>query len=540
MSGNLNTNFTADETSLVKAQAKLIKQQEEMIEKYKKLGAEAKKGGKDAERATADAAKELDRFAKATTQINRTPLEKYADEMKKLDAALKAGKIDQETFNRAVAKTKTEFQQAGHAGEKSFGSTAIASLAQYAIGMASITTVTRLFANAMAYAKEKTDTAMQSVEGLIASRSQLQQVSEGKGGADVQRMNEQANQLAELGISREAAQSVIFSARSEQFVGHEEQVARLIAANEFKAESVRTMAGQIPQVFDKSITSMQGIAGGALGAKVSRLNVEEYAALLPKAAQAGTIAGGTPAETFALAAVTSMRGERAMEYAATMAGQLVYGEKGKQFKGLGVIGQVEKLQGMPEAQRRELLGTGKESNLIYEWVSRDMARLKEVRALEQKAMDDSESFVAGVEAKAFDPTTQQGRLMIGRRESIVETNKLQVQREAQLATGGYERQAAKTRGIALNERRGVEPITEYVSAKGMEYAAGVEGMPAGAVPWGGTAALAISISPAFAALDAVAKMLFGASEKLDDSAENLSRATGDTGRQRAAAAVQPE
>ena len=136
--GNVNIGFSADETNLVKAQAKLIKQQEEMIQKYKKMGDEAKKANKDAEKHTAAAAKELERFAATTKLINRTPLEKYADEMRRLNQALKAGKIDQETFNRAAASAKTAFQQAGEAGKKAFGPPALSNLMAYVTGLVSV------------------------------------------------------------------------------------------------------------------------------------------------------------------------------------------------------------------------------------------------------------------------------------------------------------------------------------------------------------------------------------------------------------------
>lgn len=132
MSGNLDIKWTSDETEVTKAQDKLIKQLQETVEKYKKMAAEAKTSGKEMTRSANAAARELDRFAKATKDINRTPLEKYADTMRQLDQALKAGKIDQETFNRAVAKAKTEFQQAGDAGKRAFGPGAAGGLTSYA------------------------------------------------------------------------------------------------------------------------------------------------------------------------------------------------------------------------------------------------------------------------------------------------------------------------------------------------------------------------------------------------------------------------
>ena len=125
MSGSTDIKFTSDEADLVKGQDKLIKKQNELIDSLRKTGRQGR-----------DAAKDLDRFARVTKDINRTPLERYADEMRKLDRALKAGKIDQETFNRAVEKAQSAYRQAGAASKQAgdqhreaFGASAITRMA---------------------------------------------------------------------------------------------------------------------------------------------------------------------------------------------------------------------------------------------------------------------------------------------------------------------------------------------------------------------------------------------------------------------------
>ena len=93
--GKADISFTSDETDLVKGQAKVIRQQDEMIQGYKKMLREAKKAAKDG-------GTELERFARKTNQINKAPAQRYREEMEKLNRALKAGLINQETYNRAV------------------------------------------------------------------------------------------------------------------------------------------------------------------------------------------------------------------------------------------------------------------------------------------------------------------------------------------------------------------------------------------------------------------------------------------------------
>lgn len=548
--GNVNIGFTSDATQVIKDQARVIKQQADLIDGYKKLAKEAKKGGDDAAKAAAAAAKELDRFAKTTKDINRTPLERYADEMRKLDQALKAGKIDQETFNRAVAKAKTEFEQAGRAGNTAFGPSATTSIRNYALGFGSLTAAVGVFRSVMEMSRAETDQAIQSVERLIETRGQLQQVAEGPGGADTQAMNDFADKLAMRGIPRAEAQSLIFSARSEGFTGQEDLIARLIAANQFKAADIRTLAGQVPTIFGGQVTPMQGIVGGAYGAKVSRLNMAEYAAMLPKGAQAGTILGGTPAESMALTAVLAGRSERSMEYAATLAGQVAYGKSGKEFQGLGVVGAVEKLSQMPEAQRREILGTGKEANLIYEWTLHDMPRIKEVRAKAQAAMDNASSYVADVESMVFDPTTTQGRLMRGRRADIQSGVQFEIGQEQRLAAGGYERRAATKRMQENLAGRGVNAFSRWSASKWMEQAESMQATPeivtlAGRIGGGdfnilrGPSALieaAKDLKDAAISLVRSSDRQGEAATELRDAAESQ----GNANRQRASVAAQPE
>lgn len=153
--GNLNIQFFANATSLLQAMDKAIRKQQEQTDAIEKTAKASKKGMTDAEKATAAAAKEMDRFAKATKDVNRTPLERYADEMLKLNRALKAGKIDQETFNRAVEKSKQSFQQAGHAGNQAFGAGAMANLASYATQMAGVAAAVELVRKALVAKREE-------------------------------------------------------------------------------------------------------------------------------------------------------------------------------------------------------------------------------------------------------------------------------------------------------------------------------------------------------------------------------------------------
>jgi hypothetical protein len=153
--GNANINFFANVTSLLAAMDKSIRKNQEQTDSLTKMAKASKKGMSDTEKATAAAAREMDRFAKHTKEVNRTPLEKYADEMLKLNRALKAGKIDQEDFRRASVKAKGEFLGVADAGNKAFGAASLSSLAQYASGVFSIGAAAGVVTNAFREAYEQ-------------------------------------------------------------------------------------------------------------------------------------------------------------------------------------------------------------------------------------------------------------------------------------------------------------------------------------------------------------------------------------------------
>lgn len=182
--GTLDMKFYGDAAHIIKEQAKLIKQQNESLEAYKKMGAESKKAGKESEKAAKDAEKaqavanrELEKFAKATKDINRTPLEKYADQMLRLNQALKAGRIDQETFNRAASGAKKEFDAAGKSANVTFGSAMVAKVGTLGTAITALAPAVDIFKNAMTEAFKEADEAANRLRGDAPGLSELSQLA---------------------------------------------------------------------------------------------------------------------------------------------------------------------------------------------------------------------------------------------------------------------------------------------------------------------------------------------------------------------------
>lgn len=188
--GSSNINFFANVTSLLQSMDKAIRKNQEQTDSLEKMAKTSKKGMSDAEKATAAAAREMDRFAKATKDINRTPLERYADQMLRLNQALKAGKIDQETFNRAVAKSKQEFQQAGSEGKQAFGGNALSNLATFATRLGGIATAVMAVKGAFSEARAEAEALGQMQSEQAPTLGMLAQVADTP--EDLKRLQDEA------------------------------------------------------------------------------------------------------------------------------------------------------------------------------------------------------------------------------------------------------------------------------------------------------------------------------------------------------------
>lgn len=449
--------------------------------------------------------------------------QKIIDQSKKLDDSTRRIKQTSQDTNRQM--------------EQTFGQQAVSRLGAYVAGFATVNTAVRMFGSAMAAAKAETDMAIASVDALVESRRRLLQVSEGTSGANNQAMNTFADQLSMIGITRKAARDIVFSAKSEGYRGGEAQISRMAAANFLTPESAARAAGQVRGIYDKQITPMQAITGVHEAAFQSRLDIEQYLASFPKLASGGQIAGSTPEETMAIAGYVATKNERAAEYVATMAGQLAIQ---KDFKGLGIMGMTSKLEGMPEANRQKVLGTGKETNQAYMWLSQGKDIIAERTKDIASAMEDSERFVEVVESRALDPNTPEGRLNRARMERVIAGNELEIRREQGLAEGGMAREVAQARRQAANLDQG--PISRWMATKEMEYAAQLKLPPAAVSAIGGAAQFSgVGMAETVVQdLASAAAALFGAARTQQDAATALQDSASNVQRQRAAAAVQPE
>lgn len=108
-----------------------------------------------ASRAAGDAMKKLAQEGKAVFEATRTPAEKYAMEVERLNMLLQKGAIDQDTYNRAVVQAQDAFQKAEAQGNQ---------LA---------TTLASGLANVFSSVVDGSKTAVQAVGDLLKSLGQM-------------------------------------------------------------------------------------------------------------------------------------------------------------------------------------------------------------------------------------------------------------------------------------------------------------------------------------------------------------------------------
>lgn len=550
--GNLNIQFFANATSLLQAMDKAIRKQQEQLDGIEKTTKASKKGMSETEKATAAAAREMDRFAKHTKDVNRTPLEKYADEMLRLNRALKAGKIDQETFNRAVDKAKLSMQQAGHASSEAFGTSAASKMKSYIQGMAGLAGATSLFSSALAQAREDAMEVMSTYESLIEQRRNLLQIAK-PGEQDQQ--TAQADSLAmTYGLTRKDAYELLTSSKNEGFEASVPFIARAISANIVTEKAASTVAGQVPALFPGAgLTPEQALNMNLAAAGSSRLSFEGIAVGLPIAAETMNLQGSSPAETMSVLGVLSKRfrsGETAGYRASMLAGKL---SNDPRFEGKGLMGAVDTLAAMPESKRKAFLKDDKETNAAYKVILQEresiLQRVAEAEKAGAMAYGD-DSLVQIAEKQAFDTTTREGRNW----SAYIENNKAIAKRQSLAegrAAGFFSTEAAINDQRASMEERGVNILSRYGARAAMATAQSMHATPeivtaAGKVGEGGLNILKgpTHVMETVVALKEAALSLVGASEKQRQAAQELedaaSRQADNSGRQRAAAGITPE
>ncbi len=109
--------MTGEAQAVIQQLGQVRRAQETLEQKLRDFGTTSQKVGQEE--------RELNRMREQVLRQIQTPQEQYNQKVGQLDRLLKANKLSQDQYNRAVAQSKQEMDRAGESGQKAFGPMAL-------------------------------------------------------------------------------------------------------------------------------------------------------------------------------------------------------------------------------------------------------------------------------------------------------------------------------------------------------------------------------------------------------------------------------
>lgn len=364
--GTIHQKWTGDVSVLEKEMEKLRAQQiklQEQLAKTPKVGVEANKALQEQVRAGVNLSKQLVKENETLSQQHyrmKTELKaawltgkitskEYADGLLVLDKRLK-------TTLDTIRKQKAALQDKGQTINSMVGSVASVATGWLSVG-AGISAATQ----ALTEYQRQEERGRNETTKLAEARKELLQVSQG----DFAQLERRADAAAvAYGVDRATAREVLFTARSEGFESDYENIVQL--APLMDPRSAARIAGQVRTLFDKEqLSSMGAINAVAQGSNYSRLSIDEMTAALPQAGEGGRQQGATLDETVAGIAVLSSvfkSGETTGDRLKMLMSKMAINPA---TAGRGLLGGLDVVQGMSEADRNRFLGDSQELRAAF-------------------------------------------------------------------------------------------------------------------------------------------------------------------------------
>lgn len=334
--------------------------------------------GKALARAEKERAAAMRRGEQVTRQLEKST-DKYKRELRELKNLHAQGAIDIETMRRGRARLSQEFRQGLDTKPTGQAIAALTSqLGQYASAAGAVALTVRSIGAAFETVRTEQEAALSALEGTGDANRRLLQVSESPE-QFVERRQTADDLSSEFGVDRNTVRDVLFSGISE---GFESVVPDIIRANQVIAPEVAaSVAGQIPGLFkNQEIAPLEAVSGTLLASQDSRVDFEELGAALPQAAEGVASVGGTFSEAAASLAELSAAFKSPDTAADRIKAFGVAASLDEDLKGLGLIGAVEKLQSLSDAEQSDFLGEGQELNVAFRVLGERIGEIKELNA----------------------------------------------------------------------------------------------------------------------------------------------------------------
>jgi hypothetical protein len=412
--------------------------------------AKATKEAKDEDRRAAD---EMKRFGEETRRLNATPLEDYRQRFVELQRALKAGVIDQETFNRAVNKAGDAYRKSTVANEGMFGANALKQIGAATVAVGVFRAGIDVTVQALRLAEKARDDAFSTAKSMDESDRDLAGLSGGSTATFQNLQKERDLIAARYGIDRSESGRALFTAKSSGLSRSDAE-----SMYEFSGVGSSATAGTLIAksltTFGDQVTGEQALNMAFKAAAETQSSPESLAATLPQALVSAKSAGFSFEEATALTAKLGdvfKNQEQASDRVANLFSKMAGNEslRGKGFSG------IDELLKNPEAAEAFM----KESNELRAAVEAitavrsDIGKLVGTLAEEKKVSGTKQDAVtSAVAARYADPT--QAALLKSRQADIAK----QVSGEKSFAEIEATRQANLDRTQADMNLKNANPL----------------------------------------------------------------------------------
>lgn len=254
----IKTTMTADAQQLLAAQKQVAQGAANVSNEYRTLTQESAR---------------LSSVATRAFNETRTPLEKYNARLQDLGTLLRKGKLDQDTYNRAVEQAGDRYRAATDQGSKLSG--IMTALAASAGGFLSVGAAIGAMTSALEAANEEAKKAAENVKMGFTGRSELAQVLD-----DMRTADEQISQFMRrggAGADRNLAAQSVFEMHSAGLAG---DMPTFLDVGRSGLVSAQAMPGVIGAIKSLQVAFTPEEAGGSK-------------AILSKALAAGAVAKGS-------------------------------------------------------------------------------------------------------------------------------------------------------------------------------------------------------------------------------------------------------
>lgn len=436
---------------------------------------EREKATKDAAAADKKAKEELEQYVSAAKRLIATPVQRammdMAEETKKADAAMKAGKLTAQEHSAVLAKLQSNVNEVAQAernaaasADQNFGDQALNKLIQYTAGMFALTSIVQKAGEALQFAAQQRIQGGESIKSDFEVYQGINELSDTQEQYD-QRIKDYESLKSNFGLSREQASTLQETAIS---TGNEETMWRFAATQGAGDPAERMKAAARLETLSKGkINELQADAAVTAAAIPSQFRASEIAKYVPTAAAPMAMQGTGTIELLGAHSTLSdvlKAPEMAADRLSTLQTKMSLND---QTKGKGLLGGVDAITAMSQEDRKTFLGSD-ELNIAYN-------KIVENRAEIEKRMEfiKERSGAVGTEA---DPVLAAQKRFEGNEKSKVALENRVVKQDEEAANRdafGAQRVSGETRASQLQAedvRLGRNPVSRFIRSTGRNAA----------------------------------------------------------------------